>query len=257
MGFTSRKVLPKAPSQVDPFATQMHSMKKNRIRQLLEIMAKLRQPHGCPWDRQQTHHSIRFSAVEEAYEMVDAIEAGDDEELLEELGDLLLQVVFHAQMASERGAFNFDQVAERIVQKLIRRHPHVFGDRKIRTVEGVWSQWEEIKQAEKKGTKRERPSVLDGIPSHLPALLQAEKLVKKARKAGFSLDDAPSSNRRLTRKTLGRELFRLAQLAQKKGWSAEDLLRQEIAARKRGLLKTEKRRPSSAHQKVQAANPES
>src|SRR5512136_1218360 len=146
-------------------------------------MAKLRSPKGCPWDREQDHMSLRWHAVEEVYELVDAIEAGDDHELEEELGDLLLQVVFHCQLARERGAFDFEKVARHISDKLIRRHPHVFGETKVGNVAQVWSNWEKIKRAEKHGTPRARPSALDGIPRHLPALLRAEKLVKKARRA--------------------------------------------------------------------------
>src|SRR6184192_2123635 len=139
---------------------------KPAIVQLLEVMAKLRSPTGCPWDREQDHRSLRFHAVEEVYELLDAIEAGDDHEMVEELGDLLLQVVFHCQLAHERGAFDFEEVARHIVEKLIRRHPHVFGDSEARTVDAVWAQWEQIKHAERKGTKHERPSSLDGIPKH-------------------------------------------------------------------------------------------
>src|SRR5882672_6110020 len=146
-------------------------------------MAKLRSPKGCPWDREQDHMTLRFHAVEEVYELMDAIEAGDDHEMAEELGDLLLQVVFHCQMASERGVFDFEKVARQITDKLIRRHPHVFGDSKAKTVDAVWAQWEQIKKAEKQGTRHARPSALDGIPRHLPALLRVEKLLKKARKA--------------------------------------------------------------------------
>src|SRR6185295_16465198 len=122
---------------------------------------------------------------EEVYELLDAIEAKDDVEMAEELGDLLLQVVFHCQLARERGAFDFEKVARHITDKLIRRHPHVFGDVKVKNVDQVWTNWEQIKKAEKKGTRHERPSVFDGIPKHLPALLRAEKLLKKARKANL------------------------------------------------------------------------
>src|ERR1041385_5459597 len=152
------------------------------IFELLDVMAKLRSPSGCPWDREQDHMTLRFHAVEEVYELMDAIEAGDDHEMLEELGDLLLQVVFHCQLARERGAFDFEKVARNITDKLIRRHPHVFGDAKVKNVDQVWANWEKIKHAEKHGTRHARPSALDGIPKHLPALLRAEKLVKKARK---------------------------------------------------------------------------
>ena len=153
------------------------------IRDLLAVMARLRSPTGCPWDREQDHQTLRFHAVEEAYELMDAIEAGDDQEMAEELGDLLLQVVFHCQLAGERGAFDFEQVARGITEKLLRRHPHVFGETKVKSVDEVWANWEKIKTAEKHGTRHARPSALDGIPRHLPALLRAEKLAKKGRKA--------------------------------------------------------------------------
>src|SRR6266705_987333 len=106
--------------------------KKPAIEDLLKVMAKLRSPTGCPWDREQDHMTLRRHAIEEVYELMDAIESGDDHEMAEELGDLLLQVVFHCQMAKERGAFNFDKVALQITEKLIRRHPHVFGDVKVK-----------------------------------------------------------------------------------------------------------------------------
>ena len=212
---------------------------KPAIFELLDVMAKLRSPEGCPWDREQDHKALRFHAVEEVYELIDAIEAGDDHEMLEELGDLLLQVVFHCQLARERGAFDFDEVARHIVEKLIRRHPHVFGDSEARTVDAVWAQWERIKHAEKKGTKHERPSSLDGIPKHLPALMRAEKLVKKARKA--KLIEQPwvkPSNKT----ALARRLFDLAAYAQHKGWSAEELLRAEIQRQESALRKRERRK---------------
>src|SRR5207244_1180403 len=159
-------------------------MKNNSaLNELLKVMARLRGPKGCPWDREQDHRSLRWHAVEEAYELMDAIDARDDKELEEELGDLLLQVVFHCQLARERGAFDFQKVANHISEKLIRRHPHVFGEVKVKNVDQVWANWEKIKRAEKQGTRHARPSALDGIPKHLPALMRAEKLIKKARRA--------------------------------------------------------------------------
>src|SRR5437588_3653931 len=146
-------------------------------------MARLRGPGGCPWDREQDQRTLRWHAVEEVYELLDAIESGDDHELEEELGDLLLQVVFHCQLARERGAFDFEKVARHIADKLVRRHPHVFGDLKVKDVDQVWANWEKIKSAEKHGTPRARPSALDGIPKRMPALMRAEKLVKKGRRA--------------------------------------------------------------------------
>src|SRR3954462_12446666 len=123
--------------------------KRPAIEELLAVMAKLRSPEGCPWDREQDHMTLRFHAVEEVYELMDAIEAGDDVEMEEELGDLLLQVVFHCQLARERGAFDFERVARNITEKLIRRHPHVFGDVKVKDVDEVWANWDKIKKAEK------------------------------------------------------------------------------------------------------------
>ena len=215
--------------------------KKPAIYDLLKVMSKLRSPKGCPWDREQDHRSLRWHAVEEVYELLDAIEAGDDHELEEELGDLLLQVVFHCQLAQERGVFDFEKVARRITEKLIRRHPHVFGQTKVKNVDEVWANWEQIKKAEKHGTKHARPSALDGVPKHLPALLYVEKLVKKARKAGVLAEDR-AGGRKLTKPALAKELFVLAQLAQQQGWSAEALLRQETARCERDMRRREKSR---------------
>src|SRR6266487_2358812 len=138
-------------------------MKKKRsvIKNLLCVMVCLRALNGCPWDREQDHKTLRSHAIEEVYELIDAIEAGDDHEMAEELGDLLLQVVFHCQMAKERGAFDFVAVARHITDKLIRRHPHVFGNVKVKDVDEVWANWEKIKKAEKHGTKHARHSALD------------------------------------------------------------------------------------------------
>ncbi len=212
------------------------------IDDLLKVMARLRSPTGCPWDREQSHMTLRRHAIEEVYELIDAIEAGDDHEMAEELGDLLLQVVFHSQLARERGAFDFEKVCRLIVEKLVRRHPHVFGQTKVKGVDEVWANWEKIKHAEKKGTRHERASAFDGIPKHLPALLRAEKLVKKARKV-FA-DDHPArgqkSKRRLSRAVLARELFELAELAQHQGWSAEELLGNEVKRQENRLRRRER-----------------
>jgi len=220
--------------------------KHSAINDLLKVMSKLRSPQGCPWDREQDHRSLRWHAVEEVYELLDAIEAGDDHEMEEELGDLLLQVVFHCQLAQERGVFDFQQVARTITEKLIRRHPHVFGKTKVKNVDEVWANWEQIKKAEKHGTKHARPSALDGIPKHLPALLRAEKIVKKARKAKLIAAES-AGKRRFSKPALAIELFALAELAQQNGWSAEALLRSEIKKRERSW-----RQQESATLKVQA-----
>ncbi len=211
-------------------------------------MATLRSPEGCPWDREQDHQTLRFHAIEEVYELIDAVEARDDHEMAEELGDVLLQVVFHCQLAQERGAFDFDAVTRRLVEKLVRRHPHVFGDTRVRDVDQVWANWDRIKRAEKEGTRHARPSAFDGIPRHLPALLRAEKLVKKARKSGAATVPvpAPTQARPHTRRQVASELFELAALAQARGWSAEDLLRGETRRRERTWRAAEKRRARTA-----------
>ncbi len=213
--------------------------KKAAIKQLLEVMARLRAPDGCPWDREQDHKTLRMHAVEEVYELLDAIDAEDDHEMQEELGDVLLQVVFHCQLAQERGVFDFEQVAQRIVDKLIHRHPHVFGDRKVKSVDEVWANWEKLKREEKQGTHRERPSAMDGIPKHLPALQRSEKLVKKAKRAGVT-DDSDVPKLKKTKTAVAKELFELARYAQSRGWSAEQLLRGENRKRERAWRRAEK-----------------
>jgi XTP/dITP diphosphohydrolase len=221
--------------------------KKSAIEDLLKVMAKLRSPGGCPWDREQTHLSLRRHAIEEVYELIDAIEARDDHEMAEELGDLLLQVVFHCQLANERKVFDFERVTHLLVEKLIRRHPHVFGKIKVKDVDEVWANWEKIKRAEKHGTRHARHSAFDGIPKHLPALLRAEKLVKKARKTfGVSKAIRSQLKQRHSKNALAKELFELASYAQSQGWSAEELLSAEIKKREQHFRKQEKASASHA-----------
>jgi nucleoside triphosphate diphosphatase len=160
----------------------------DRLRELLAIMARLRAPDGCPWDREQTFASIAPYTIEEAYEVADAIERGDMRELKDELGDLLFQVVFHAQMASEAGEFDFEAVADSICGKLLRRHPHVFADAGKLTAAEQGAAWEEIKARE-----RPRAGHLDGVQQALPALVRAFKLSKRAARVGFDFDHASQS----------------------------------------------------------------
>ena len=157
-------------------------MKTTPINELRATVARLRAPDGCPWDREQTHASLRGCLIEEAYETVEAIERADDAHFCEELGDLLLQVVMHSQMAAETGRFTFDDVTTGLNAKLIRRHPHVFGDVVAADTGAVLQRWEEIKRAEKGNT---HTSVLDGVSDALPSLLHAEKITKKAARVGF------------------------------------------------------------------------
>lgn len=212
--------------------------KQAAIQELLKVMARLRSPTGCPWDREQSHRTLRRHAIEEVYELIDAIEAEDDAEMAEELGDVLLQVVFHCQLAKERGAFDFEAVTRILVEKLIRRHPHVFGKTKVKDVDEVWANWEKIKKAEKQGTAHDRRSALDGVPRHLPALLRAEKLLKKARKAGL-VGDGDGGTGKLSRSAVAKQLFDLAAFAQARGWCAEELLAGEIKKQEKKLRKME------------------
>jgi tetrapyrrole methylase family protein / MazG family protein len=154
---------------------------------LLEIMERLRAPGGCPWDAEQTHESIARCAIEEAYELVDAINDRNPEHIKEELGDILLQVVFHAVVARQAGEFTIEEVIIGISDKLIHRHPHVFGDAVAITAEDVKHSWEELKKQEK--GKKKRSHALDGIPKDLPALLLAKKSVSHLRKKGLISED--------------------------------------------------------------------
>jgi tetrapyrrole methylase family protein/MazG family protein len=153
---------------------------------IVKVMETLRSDKGCPWDREQTPASLRPYVIEEAYEVVDAIDKGSPDMIQEELGDLLLQVVFHAQIGREEGTFDMNSIIDGIVEKMIRRHPHVFGNADIKTAEGVLVTWEKIKEEERRDGPR---SILDGIPGNLPALTRAYKVQKKAAKVGFDWDN--------------------------------------------------------------------
>jgi tetrapyrrole methylase family protein / MazG family protein len=154
---------------------------------LLAIMRRLRGPGGCPWDAEQTHESLKRYLLEETYEVIEAIDTESPDLLKEELGDLLLQPVFHAVIAEEAGAFAMSDVIQTLCDKLIRRHPHVFGDMKISDSNAQIENWERIKKAEK---GEERKSALSGVPPHLPALLKAQKITEKAARAGFDWEHA-------------------------------------------------------------------
>ena len=205
---------------------------------LTGIMARLRGPHGCPWDRKQTHRSLRPMILEEVYELLEAIDQGDDHALKEELGDVLLHVLFHAQLARERRAFDFREVAKGLADKLVRRHPHVFGREKLRNPAQVLRRWHQLKQQEKPSRK----SCLDGIPQRLPALLYAQNLQRRASRVGFDWPDPKTgipakireeirelSRTRSTGTAFGRELgdvlFTLVNLARHRKVDAETALR--------------------------------
>jgi len=156
-----------------------------RFDALVKIMERLRADGGCPWDREQTRQSLKPFLIEEAYEVVEAIDDGDPKQLLEELGDLLFQVVFHAQVAAERGEFTIGQVLAASADKMVRRHPHVFSDGTASTAGEVLEQWEKLKREERDAVAAVPGSALDGVPKELPALLRAQRLQDKASRAGF------------------------------------------------------------------------
>ena len=156
-----------------------------KIDELVQVMKKLRAPDGCPWDRAQTHQSLMPFIMDECGELLDAIEAQDDANFREELGDVLMHIVLHSVMAEERGAFTFDEVVEGITAKMISRHPHVFGKEAVSSASDVIDLWEKVKAKEKNHAPDPNGSKLDGVANHCPALLQAEKVQKKAAKVGF------------------------------------------------------------------------
>jgi ATP diphosphatase len=203
------------------------------IKRLLAIMARLRDPKtGCPWDLEQTFASIAKHTLEEAYEVEDAIRSGDLDALRDELGDLLLQVVFHARMAEEAGRFDFDAVAHAIGDKLVRRHPGIFSDAEIATVEQQLASWEQIKQAERAaksaaaGAKSAKLAALEDVPLGLPALTRAAKLLRRAEREGLG-DLAPSTSEGSAQgeAALGDALLALVARAQAAGLDAEEALR--------------------------------
>ena len=214
-----------------------------QFERLVEIMRRLRAPDGCPWDREQTHETLKPYLIEEAYEVLDEIDGGNDANLAAELGDVLLKVVFHAQMASEEGRFGVEDVSRAIVEKLERRHPHVFGDVRADTPEAVVENWEAIKEAEKQEKDDQSKGLLDDVPRHLPALLRAENLQRKAARVGFDWDkleevttkakeevaefietlDREDSPERV-REELGDLLFSIVNVARFVGVSPEDAL---------------------------------
>lgn len=225
---------------------------REEMQSLVETIWRLRQPDGCPWDRKQTHESIGKNMIEEAYEALDCIEAGDEAHLREELGDVLMQVVLHAQIAADAGAFTMADVARDINDKLIRRHPHVFGECSADSADEVLAIWDSVKLAEKVAKDAdvaeagERPEgLLEGVPRSLPALMEAQKVSRKAASAGFEWEtvadvwdkvaeeraefeaEAPGTAERELE--FGDLLFALVNVARKEGIDAESALRASTA----------------------------
>lgn len=189
------------------------------IDDLIEIVEILRSPEGCPWDREQSHKSIRRDLLEEAYEVAEAIDSGSDTALSEELGDLLLQVVFHAQIAKEENSFDFSNAVDGVCKKMILRHPHVFGDVTANSTDEVLKNWDEIKRAEK--DIKSPAEELDAVAHTLPSLMRAAKLAGKCKKMGINTGVEPS---KFDKDSLGKELFSLAARAKELGLDPEKLL---------------------------------
>ena len=200
------------------------------IEDLREIMRILRAPGGCPWDAEQNHESIKKNFIEETYEVIEAINKQDAELLKEELGDVMLQVVFHAAMEEEKGVFNFDDVADGVCKKLIERHPHVFGDISVSNTDEVLSNWDAIKRNSKK--QKTTTQAMDSVPRELPALMRAAKLQSKAAKAGAEVDcaaeyaafKASALSEKVDEKTIGELLFAVVAAARKKDIDPEEAL---------------------------------
>ena len=197
---------------------------------LLDIMHRLRGPGGCPWDREQTPTSLKPYLLEEAYEVLEAIEVGDAGALRDELGDLLLQVVFHAEVAAERGDFAMADVLARLIDKMVRRHPHVFGEARAETSDQVVAQWEAIKQREAE-TEGQPRSVIAGVPRALPALLRAQRMQGKAAREEQVQEAAAAlaeGERERVQEELGDVLFSLVNVARLSSIDAEDALQRAI-----------------------------
>ena len=229
-------------------------------------MRRLRGPGGCPWDHEQTLQTLKPFMIEECYEVVDAIDDDDTQQHCDELGDLLLQIVFQSQIRSEDGAFAFDDVATAINEKLVRRHPHVFGDRNVSGSDEVVRNWEAIKAEEKIGAgAAPDASVLDGVPRHLPALRRARKIQSRASRAGFDWPDEPGVVAKLDEEMqelkqamhgdqeqeigeeLGDLLFSVVNLCRFRGFEAEELLEQSTRKFSTRFREVERRVHDSGH----------
>ena len=225
------------------------------VQQLVDILARLRAPDGCPWDREQTHGSLKRYIVEEAGELLDAIDDEDDEAMIDELGDVLLQIALQCQIARERGSFDLQTAARRCCEKMIRRHPHVFGSTEVADSADVVDQWDRIKRGERAGAEHE--SAVGGIPRHLPALHRAQKIQKQAAKVGFdwpSLDGVLAKieeelaevrealregDEEAVAEEIGDLLFAVVNLSRFRKHHAEDLLQDTVRKFEKRFLRME------------------
>ena len=215
--------------------------KKYTFEDLLSIMEKLRGEGGCPWDREQTHESIKRSIMEEGYELIEAIDTGDGAKMADESGDLLLQVVFHAQIGKELGEYDMSDVTDAICKKLIHRHPHIFGGEDIKTADGVLDMWDAIKRNDR--DQKTIAEEMRGVSKYLPSLIRAEKVQSKAAKNGYLFNDLSiadavynklkmideNTDKAAAEKYLGQILFSIVTIAKKAGIDAEVALNREIS----------------------------
>jgi len=195
-----------------------------RLLDLVRVVARLRGPDGCPWDREQTHRTLRRHLLDEAYELLDAIEDGDPDRLKDELGDVLLQSVFHAEIARQEGTFDVDDVAESTVEKLIRRHPHVFADVEADTPSEVYANWERIKAAEESATT----AIDEGVPSALPALAAAQKVQRRAAGRGFDWAELAGAVEKVREELAELEEAARRHEGQDREGAAKDALEEEV-----------------------------
>ncbi|HIL31606.1 MAG TPA: nucleoside triphosphate pyrophosphohydrolase [Dehalococcoidia bacterium] len=224
----------------EPFSASFSNEELGTFQTLVDIVAKLRAPGGCPWDREQTHDSLKRNLLEESYEVIEAIDQGNPATLSEELGDLMVQIAFHADIAQEAGDFQLEDVLRNINSKLVRRHPHVFADGHAEDAREVERNWEQIKAAERQA-KGEKKSPVEGIPADLPALAYAQLMQDRVGKAGFEWDDISGVLDKLVEEVaelkaavtqeekeheLGDILFTIVNLTRWTGAHAEDVLRQ-------------------------------
>ena len=214
---------------------QVETKPHPELERLIAVLERLRAPGGCAWDRDQTHGSLVQYLLEETYELVDAIEAGERDALVEELGDVLYQVLFHADIAAEAGEFTLEDVAAHMTAKMIGRHPHVFGDAVAETPDAVVAVWDDLKSAEKPA----RTSVLDGIPDAMPSLLLAPKLVGRAERVGLTTEAAEIPD---TEDDLGTLLLAQAVAARAKGLDPERALRTALRTLKHDIAAAEQRK---------------
>lgn len=192
---------------------------------LLRIAEQLLGPNGCPWDQKQTFLSLQPYVLEEAHEVIEAVDADDDRKMIEELGDLLYTIVFYGKLGEKSGRFSIEEIVDTIKEKLVRRHPHVFGEIKVENIDEVIKNWEKIKAEEKKGVKSS--SILDGIPPTLPTLIKAQKILKRIQRSGSELLN--KDTQKMTEEEVGSQLLQLILLAELNEIDAESALRRSLS----------------------------